>query len=263
MMAGMPVDDELLSAYLDQELHSAELEAVEALLLSDPRWKKRFEEFRKDAKGLRSLASPELREETKELVYRAVTGQFAVGAERRRVPRYRRRWILAAAMVLPCVLTLLYLQNPGKTSRLYLRGNDLVLRSGRSVERDQFESKREWKSGKLWGSHVVGGGASTAFQLEGGEQVHQLVTTTVTYDFNGDGEDDRVERFETVTLDQKKGWERVSPRLKEVAGDFQDFTGGYVVLTITSDGSSDEPILLSGMPGELILPHRDLTDRGR
>ena len=55
-----PVDDELLSAFIDAELTREERSAVSGLVQSDPRWKIRLDAFQADRDALRKLPGREL-----------------------------------------------------------------------------------------------------------------------------------------------------------------------------------------------------------
>ena len=57
-----PIDDELLSAYIDGELTREERTVVSGLVQSEPRWKARLEAFQKDGESFRKLPARELTE---------------------------------------------------------------------------------------------------------------------------------------------------------------------------------------------------------
>lgn len=254
------VDDELLAAYLDGELEPGETVAVESLLQKEEAWRARLSGFRVDAEAVRGLPPVILNESTREIVFRSVTESFALGAERRRVPRYKRRWMLAAALAVPCVLSLVYLQNPTRDSRLYLRGDDLVLRAGRSGMRSSLPRAKSWTSPPLWGLREARGASSLSFQLDAGESPARGLEAAVEYDFEGDGKIDREERYQSVELDDRLGWERFRPPLAAAEGGWQDFRGGRVTIRL-EPLRAGPPLELSGSPGELVLPYRHLRAR--
>jgi DNA-directed RNA polymerase specialized sigma24 family protein len=251
------VDDELLSAYLDGQLEGREAHAVETLLRSDDAWRRRLQGMKADADVLRTLPAPSLSPATRDIVLRSVTERFPLGAERRRVPRYRRRWMLLAAFAVPCVLTLLYLQNPTLSSRLFLRGDLLVLRAGRSGQKTPLPRSKEWKSLHLWGVRAPGT-PLLSFQVDAGPIAERTLEASVRYDFDGDLKEDRVELYEPVHLDGKAGWQRFQPVLSSAQGELQDFRGGTVVLRLETRDKKASPLDLSGTPGELVLPYRQL-----
>jgi hypothetical protein len=253
-----PVDDELISAYLDGELEPRERQAVEALLQSQQTWRRRWEAFRADSEALRALPLPPLSGQTREVVLRAVTESFALGAERRRVPRYRRRWMLLAAFTVPCLLTLLYLQSPARDSRLYLRGDQLVLRAGRSGEKSSLGERKSWTSPPLWGPLQQRGDSSLSFQLDAGRTRGRQVEATVDYDFDGDGHRDRQERYQPARLDNTPGWQRFTPRRAALDGGLSDFRGGTVTINLMVSGGGKGALEMSGTPGELVLPYSHL-----
>jgi DNA-directed RNA polymerase specialized sigma24 family protein len=257
--AGTTVDDELLSAYLDGELEPREAVAVDGLLKRQQEWRHRLELFRTDSEAIRALGAPSLSAQTKDIAYRSVTESFAMGAERRRVPRYKRRWMLLAAFAVPCLLSLLYLQNPTRDSRLYLRDDQLVLRAGRSGQKAPLAQAREWTSPRLWGTREGQGPPSISFQVDAGKVPAQSVQASVSYDFNGDGKPDRKEQYEAASLDGGPGWERFRPRLLQAKGGLQDFQGGTVTVRLESRDEQKAAMELSGTPGELVLPYRHLT----
>lgn len=252
------VDDELLSAYLDGELEHRERAAVEALLQNEAAWRRRFEAFRADSEALRQLAQPSLPSQVRDVVYRAVTESFAMGAERRRVPRFKRRWMMLAAFTVPCLLTLFYLQNPNRDSRLYLRGDQLILRAGRSGQKSRMEKDMVWTSPPLWGALQEHGVSSLSFQVDAGTGTGESLQARVLYDFDGDGQVDRLEEYEAVSLDHSQGWERFTPRLLRAKGEFREFLGGNVVVQLASRDGKPTSLELSGTPGELVLPYRHL-----
>lgn len=251
------VDDELLAAYLDGELSPGESMAVDGLLHRDEDWRARLSLFRTDAEGLRGLHPVGLSDSTRDIVFRSVTESFALGAERRRVPRYKRRWMLLAALAVPSLLTLVYLQNPTHDSRLYLRDDHLVLRAGRSGEKSPLPRTKTWTSPPLWGARESRGEPSLSFQLDAGEVASRTVEASVEYDFDGDGSSDRVEKYQPVQVDGRSGWERFRPAFAETKGELRDFQGGRVILRLASP-QVGPPLELSGSPGELVLPYRRL-----
>jgi DNA-directed RNA polymerase specialized sigma24 family protein len=262
--AGGPasVDDELVSAYLDGELEPREVIAVEGLFKREQSWSHRLDLFKEISQAWRSLAPPPpLSDERMDIVYRSVTESFDMGAERRRVPRYKRRWMLMAAFAVPCLLTLLYLQNPNQGSRLFLRGDELVLRAGRSGQKTVLAGVSDWTSAKLWGAYDPDQrDSSLGFQLDAGRtETGRSVQAVVLYDFDGDGTTDREERFEAVGLDAGPGWERFHPPLLSAKGPFQDFRGGTVTVRLSSPERQQAALELSGSPGELVLPYRGLS----
>lgn len=250
-------DDELLSAHLDGELEPGEVVAVEALLQREQSWRTRLAALRTEAETLRALPVVPLCESTRDIVFRSVTESFAMGAERRRVPRYKRRWMLLAALAVPCVLTLVYLQNPTHDSRLYLRGDELALRAGRSGEKTTLPKSKQWTSPPLWGVREGGEEPTLAFQVDAGNVASRTITAGVDYDFDGDGKADRAEEYAAVNLDDRTGWERLRMTLKSGKGEWRDFQGGRVTIRLRSP-EPGPAMELSGTPGELVLPYRHL-----
>lgn len=258
--ASTPLDEELLSAYLDRQLEVSEALAVEGLLRDDAAWRDRLEQFRANASALRQLPKGKPSARTRDIVFRSVTESFALGAERRRVPRYKRRWMLLAAFAVPCLLTLLYLQNPTRDSRLYLRPDGLLPRAGRSGPKTALAGSHSWVSPRLWGRREAAGDSSLSYQVDAGEGVQAIVRAEVVYDFDGDGEPDRIERYEPSVLDQRAGWQRCRPKLETATGDFADFRGGSVTVSLESSLGEALPLELSGSAGELVLPYRRLDE---
>lgn len=257
------VDDELISAYLDNELARPEQEAVENLLAVNLEWHKRFESFQMDSEILRRATCPELSESRRRLILDLVQHNLSVGSERRRVPRFKRRWLIAAAFLVPVFFTLLFFQNPNQTCRLYLKKDTLELQAGRSIMKQKFSKKKTWVSPRLWAPLQVGESVSVGFQIDTKAKSDQLISVRVDYDFDGNGTTDRKEWYKTSLLDQNLGWERFAPSLRESEGEYQAFQGGTITLTLRVEGDSTEEFELSGTPGELVLPFRGLrTSKG-
>lgn len=252
------VDDELISAYIDRELGPAEQQAVEGLIASDEAWSKRYESFVADSEHLKALPQTKLTEEQRDMAIQVARGDIAFGVGRRRVPRYRRRWMFGAAILVPCLLTLLYFQNPTHQSRLYLKADRVTLEAGRSVEESSFVQRKVWSSPRIWAKYHPGPDTELGFQLDSKNGLAQSVFTQIKYDFDGDGTFEREEAFEAVTLDLNRGWERFTPRMLRHSGSYEDFRGGRVEITFESRDIRELPILLSGTPGEIVLPYRGL-----
>ena len=249
-----PIDDELLSAYIDGELTREERTVVSGLVQSEPHWKARLEAFQKDGESFRKLPARELSDRARVRAFQLAEANVDAGADRRRVPRYKRRWMLLAAMVIPTVLTLAFFQHPWYTSRLYLKSDDLHLEARRTVEPAEFEKVKQWQSPPLWGTYHPGDQTSLWVQLDSEEPEAQKVQLVVEYDFDGNGEIDRTEVYQPFELNLYKGWERFRPKTEQVQGDFRNFESGTVRLTLQADGV----IKTSGTPGEMVLPYRDL-----
>ena len=252
------VDDELLSSYLDRELPPQEHAAVEALVASEEAWNKRYKSFVADAKYLRELPISKLTSEQREMALQVAQGHVAFGVGRRRVPRYRRRWMLAAAILVPSILTLLYFQNPTHQSRLYLKAEKVTLEAGRSVAESSFSKRKVWNSPRIWAKYHEGPPTQLSFQLDTKDGLAHSVFTQIKYDFDGDGKFEREEAYEAVTLDLNRGWERFTPRMLRHEGDYEDFRGGRVEISFESRDDQEKPVLLSGTPGEIVLPYRGL-----
>lgn len=252
------VDDELISAYLDDELAADEAKAVSDLIDAEAAWRNRYEAFKRDSADLGRLPSPELSDDRREEFYELAASNRAAGAERRRVPRFRRRWMLLAAFIVPAALTLVFFQNPNATCRLYLKQDGLELQAGRSILEQEFGPAKTWYSPKLWGQLEYGEAFYLSFQVDAEEQTGARVGASVVYDFNGDGEIDREELYGKVKLDARKGWERFTPVLESSKGNFAPFEGGTVKVTLNVDGVPSKRIKISGTPGELILPYKAL-----
>ena len=249
-----PVDDELLSAFIDAELTREERSAVSGLVQSDPRWKIRLDAFQADRDALRKLPGRELSERTRSRAFQLAEANVEAGADRRRVPRYRRRWMLLAAMTIPVVLTLLFFQYPWYTSRLYLKSEELHLEARRTVRPAEFDKIKQWQSPPLWATYHPGDESALTVQLDSEEPEVQTVQVIVEFDFDSDGKIDRTEVYQPFELNLYKGWERFRPKVDHVEGDFQNFDGGTVRLTMEATGV----IKTSGTPGEMVLPYRDL-----
>jgi hypothetical protein len=252
------LDDELISCYLDGELSPTEAAAVQRLVESEAAWAKRLAVFRADSSAIRKLPVPELTESQRELVFELVKTNLGSGAERRRVPRFRRRWMLVIAFLVPAALTLFFFQNPNSTSRLYLKKDGLELQAGRSIAEEEFGPDKTWRSPKLWGQYFPGDDSFLSFQVDAEKLSDRKVEGKVFYDFNGDGNFERSETYEPVKLDARRGWERFKPALSQSHGEFKHFEGGEILVTLKVLSSGDKPIKISGTPGELILPYRGL-----
>lgn len=253
----LDVDDELVSAYLDGELSGAEEKAVNSLVEVDELWNSRYNEFKADSTALRKLPANELGDAQRALVFDLAESNMEAGSERRRVPRFKRRWMLLVALVVPTVFTLLFFQNPNQTCRVYLKAESLELQAGRSIAEETFQRTRVWKSPQLWGQYFPGDPATISYQMDTKAVSPLSVKALVEYDFNGDGQFDRREVYESTELDNRRGWERFTPALVESEGDFQHFERGEISLTLTVEGKEMEA-QMSGTPGELILPYRGL-----
>jgi hypothetical protein len=257
------VDDELLSAFLDDELTYREREVVARLVQTDPAWGTRLAAFRELSGSLRKLPVRELSDSERALVLERVERHIARGAERRRVPRFRRRWMLIAAMVVPTLFTLFFFQNPHSTCRLYLKVDGLELQAGRSVIEDELKGRKRWASPKLWGRLKANEVAQLSFQVDAKKELDQHVESMVFYDFDGDGEVDRTEVYETVKLDGRIGWERFTPKLAKSEGEYEPFQGGQVAIVLSQPAGEKDTVRLSGTPGELIVPYEGLrTSKG-
>lgn len=255
------LDDELISGYLDGELSPQEMEAVGRLVKENTTWAERYGQFKKDSADLRALPAPELSEQQREIAYELAASNLEAGAERRRVPRFRRRWMLVAAFFVPAALTLVFFQNPNDTCRLYMKSDGLELQAGRSILEQEFGPSKTWYSPKLWGRLEPGEQFYLGFQVDAEEQEGAKVGARVEYDFDGDGTFDRTERYTPVELDHRKGWERFTPLMEESRGNFANLEGGEIRITL--DVLGVDSIKISGTPGELIIPYKALkTSKG-
>lgn len=257
-MSSVPLDDELISAFLDDELSADEAAAVHDLIEKQDNWRARFQAFKTDAAELRRLPVGELSEEKRESFYELAASHRSAGFERRRVPRFRRRWMLLVAFVVPATFTLMFFQNPNATCRLYMKRDGLELKAGRSILEQDFGPSKTWYSPRLWGQLEYGEAFYLSFQVDAEEQTGAEVTADVSYDFDGDGTIDREEHYSPAKLDARKGWERFTPALESSRGDFAPFEGGSVKVTLSVSGVPLERIKISGTPGELVLPYRAL-----
>lgn len=263
MIARADVDDELVSAYMDGQLSPAEEKAVASLVQTDQSWAERLEAFQQDAKLLRKLPVPELTDQKRELILALSDSSLPAGAERRRVPRFRRRWMLLVAVVVPTVFTLLFFSNPNDISRLYLKKDGLELQAGRSILDEDIETSKTWLSPKLWGKYAPEDTSGLGFQVDAEGLEDRTVQGEVEYDFDGDGKVDRREVYEVAELDARKGWERFEPELEKVEGDFKEFIAGEVRVTLRVPPGGKKNFRVSGTPGELIVPYRGLrTSKG-
>lgn len=250
------VDDELVSAYLDQELTKEERSVVAELLEVDTLWTQRLESFQQDAEELRKLPAQELSERLRLRAFQLAETNLEAGVDRRRVPRYRRRWILVAAVVIPTLLTLLFFQNPATTSRLYLRTEGLAVEAGRSVPPAEFQGRQEWESPRLWGQFQSDGRNKLRLELDSEEATQQRARVILEYDFDGDGQVDRTETYASEELNLGRNWESFHPQIEKSNGEYRNFTGGIVRFILLPE--TDGVIKLSGTPAELVLPYLDL-----
>jgi len=254
----VPIDDELLTAFLDQELPPVERQKVAALVQSDAGWEKRLEDFRKTSNAIKKLSTPTLTELERDKLFERIVSYKAEGAERRRVPRFRRRWILLAAIIVPTFFTLAFFQNPNSTIRIYLKRDGLTLQAGRSILEDDLAGSKRWTSPKLWGTFDPEKKSELMFQVDAKKIENTHVIAVVEYDFDGDGQVERTEKYEPAELDARIGWERFTPRKVEEEGEFADFKGGLIALTLSQPAGEPEAVRLSGTPGELILPYTSI-----
>jgi hypothetical protein len=250
------VDDELVSAYVDSELTKEERIVVAELVHADPRWKSRLESFQADAQALKKLPAAELSERLRTRAFQLAETNLEAGTDRRRVPRYRRRWILVAAMILPVIFTLIFFQNPAETSRLYLKTEGLALEAGRSIIPAEFQGSQQWQSPRLWGAFQPDGRRELRLELDSEEPTEQSARVVLEYDFNGDGQVDRTETYSAVQLNLGRNWQSFHPTVEKADGEFQDFNGGVLKLTLKSETTG--LFKLSGTPAELVLPFQDL-----
>lgn len=250
------VDDELVSAFIDGELSQEELKVVARLADQDANWRDRVQAFRADSEALKKQPSPDLKDSQRKLAFELAIKNLDSGVERRRVPRFRRRWMMAASFVVPVILTLAFFQNPQSTFRLYLKAEGLELQARRSIMESDFRDSRSWSSPALWGKLQAEETSSLSFQVDSEESSAQSVFSKVEYDFEGDGTVDRTEQYAAEELDIRKGWERFTPNLNESEGDYRDLEGGRIKVTLFC--STGGEIKLSGTPGELIVPYRGL-----
>lgn len=252
------LDDELISAYIDDELAADEARAVSELLDTDFHWRERYEAFKQDAADLKRLPSPELSEDRREEYYELAASNRVAGSERRRVPRFRRRWMLLAAFFIPATLTLAFFQNPNATCRLYLKKDGLELQAGRSILEQEFGPSKTWYSPRLWGQLEHGQAFYVSYQVDAEAQTGAEVGAKIVYDFDGDGTVDREETYSSVKLDSRKGWERFTPDLESSKGEFAPFEGGTIRVTLQVSGVPSGRVKISGTPGELIVPYKAL-----
>lgn len=252
------LDDELISAFLDRELSPSESAAVAKLIETEPAWSARSQAFTLDSQAIAKLPTRDLSDSLRNLTIGLAESNMEAGSERRRVPRFRRRWMLLASFVIPASLTLFFFQNPGSTSRLYFKKDRLELEARRSILEGEFQDTKTWRSPKLWGKFYPDDRSELSFQVDSEEPDVQHVGAEVHYDFNGDGEVDRIERFDVSELDLRKGWERFTPDLLDSQGEFQDLEGGAITVLLRVEGDAKAVVKLSGTPGELVLPFRGL-----
>lgn len=263
MKVSADVDDELVSAYLDGELAPAEEKAVTKLIETDEAWATRLETFQEDAQRLKKLPVQELTDSKRDLILQLAESDLPAGAERRRVPRFRRRWMLIVAVGLPTLFTLIFFSNPNDISRLYLKKKGLELQAGRSILEEDIETSKTWLSPKLWGKYAPEDTSGLGFQVDAEELPDREVEGEIFYDFDGDGKQDRRELYKAVKLDARKGWERFEPEMIEHDGDFKEFIGGEVRVTLRVPDNSKPNFRVSGTPGEVIVPYRGLrTSKG-
>lgn len=252
------LDDELISAFLDRELSPVEHAAVAKLVETEPAWAERLEAFRADSEAIGKLPTRDLSDSLRVLTLGLAESNMEAGSERRRVPRFRRRWMLLASFIIPASLTLFYFQNPGSTSRLYFKKDRLELQARRSILEGEFQEAKSWRSPKIWGKYDAEGRSELSFQVDSDEDKVQKIGAEVQYDFNGDGEVDRVESYDVSELDLRKGWERFTPDLLDGQGEFQDLEGGQITVLLRIEGDGEAVVKLSGTPGELVLPFQGL-----
>ena len=252
------IDDELLSAFMDGELSPVEAAAVAKLIETEPSWSERLNAFKADSQAIAKLPTRDLSDFLRNLTLGLAESNMEAGSERRRVPRFRRRWMLLACFVIPASLTLFFFQNPGSTSRLYFKKDRLELQARRSILEGEFQETKSWQSPRLWGKYHSEDRSALSFQVDSEEPNAQQVSAEVRYDFNGDGEVDRVEVYEASKLDLRKGWERFTPEMIDSQGEFRDLEAGQIIVVLRIEGDSEAVVKLSGTPGELVLPFRGL-----
>lgn len=89
------------------------------------------------------------------------------------------------------------------------------------------------ESGPLYGKWAKG---ATRFQLHLDSQTRSCpnLQLQLSYDFEGDGRVDRVERYRPFSTDNRPGWQVFSEQigLREVQGEMRDFEGGKLVAMV-------------------------------
>jgi hypothetical protein len=254
------VDDDLVSAYLDGELTKEERAVVAELVHADSRWASRLENFQSDSEAIQKLPAQELSERLRTRAYQLAETNLEAGVDRRRVPRYRRRWILVAAVLIPTIFTLIFFQNPAATSRLYLRTEGLTVEAGRSVPPAEFQGRQQWQSPRLWGEYQPDGRNELRLELDSEEPTKQRARVILEYDFDGDGQVDRTEVYSSNELNLGRNWQSFHPTIEQSDGEYQDFQGGVVKFILEPETTG--VFKLSGTPAEIVLPYLDLrTER--
>lgn len=148
--------------------------------------------------------------------------------------------------------------HPG--TRLYFQGETLDPSDAGGQSRE-FMNQKEWTSPPLWGTYAPEeGGTVVSFRADGKESQGQSISTSVLFDFDGDGETDRREVYEGRTLDLKSGFQRITPPILHGTEEFRDFTGGTVTLLLESRDGKDEPLLVSSKGSRLDVPYSELLE---
>ena len=123
-------DDELLSAYLDDELTPEERARVEERLAADPRARQLLEELRAVSRAMKELPPATLGTDLRETVLRRAERAMLVSGERasagglnevaRRIPfgRSKRAWFWAGATLAAGLMLMVFAREPGRNQDL-------------------------------------------------------------------------------------------------------------------------------------------------
>lgn len=238
---------ELLSAQLDGELSANEEAELNAHLEGCPKCQQRREQFGQLEQSLRALPLPEATPPAFHRPQPEAGTVLDLGEKRKpsRVPF----WALTTAACLMFTVGL-FAPQPQVPVRLYLQGdaNLSPQRPTRDVCRVQT-----FRSGPIHGEMLAEGGTEFSLLLDAGESSIEPIHLEVHYDFDGDGQSDRIERYRTLALDDTPGWQEYHHRLglESAQGEMLAFRGG----TVSAILSGQTPVQVHQGASYIHVPH--------
>jgi len=149
----------------------------------------------------------------------------------------------------------LFAPEPQVPMRLYLQGNANL--SPQRPARDVC-SVQTFRSGPIHGEMLAQGRTEFSLLLDAGTSRIEPIALEVHYDFDGDGQADRIEKYRTLALDDKPGWQEYHQGLglESAQGEMLPFRGGTVSAII----SGQNPVQVHQGASYIHLPH--LTEEG-